>query len=98
MSEKEQEQKQIQVTADDAVLKGVYANGANVMFSPEEFIIDFMNVFPPKGVFTARVIMSPGHMKRLLLVLGENMKQYESKHGSISAAEEPEHKIGFRTE
>lgn len=94
----EEEQKQIQVTADDTVLKGVYANGANVMFSPEEFIIDFMNVFPPKGVFTARVIMSPGHMKRLLMVLSENMKQYESQHGAISAAAEPEHKIGFRTE
>lgn len=94
----QEEQKQIQVTADDSVLKGVYANGANVMFSPEEFIIDFMNVFPPKGVFTARVIMSPGHMKRLIMVLNENMKQYELKNGAISPAESPDHKIGFRTE
>ncbi len=94
----EQEQKQIQVSADDAMLKGVYANGANVMFSPEEFVLDFMNVFPPKGVFTARVIMSPGHMKRFIMVLSENMKKYEEQNGSITPAAATEGKIGFRTE
>lgn len=89
---------QMQVKVTDEVLKGVYANMAQIGHTPEEFILDFMNVFPPAGILTARVIVSPGHMKRILNALMENVKNYEKQFGNIKSSETPEHKIGFRTE
>jgi hypothetical protein len=39
--------------------------------------------------------MSPGHMKRMVAALQENIKRYESKFGEIKIAQEPKGKIGF---
>ena len=89
---------QLQVKVTDEVLKGVYANMAQVGHTPEEFILDFMNLFPPAGIITSRVIISPGHMKRIAAALADNIKRYEEQFGTIKASEAPSQKIGFRTE
>jgi hypothetical protein len=39
--------------------------------------------------------MSPGHVKRVISALQENMKRYEEKFGKIKEAETPEGNIGF---
>lgn len=93
-----QHQQQIQIKATDEALKGLYANMAQVAHNPEEFVIDFMNVFPPAGNLLARVVLSPGHMKRLAQAMAENIKKYEEQFGEIKSAGQPEHRIGFRTE
>jgi len=93
-----QHQQQIQIKATDEALKGLYANMAQVAHNPEEFVIDFMNVFPPAGNLLARVVMSPGHMKRLSQAMADNIKKYEEQFGEIKSSGQPEHKIGFRTE
>ena len=69
----------MQVQMPDDSLKGVYANNLMVGYSKEEFIMDFMNLFPPKGIVTSRVIVSPGHLKRIISVLTNSLKQYEDK-------------------
>ena len=56
----------------------------------EEFILDFINVVPPQGVVTARVVMSPGHLKRFIGALQGNLVHYEEKFGHIVVAPEPE--------
>ena len=89
---------QLQVKVTDDILKGAYANMVQVGHSPEEFILDFMNVFPPSGIVTSRVIVSPAHMKRILAMLQDNLKLYEEKYGKIKAGAVPDQKIGFRTE
>mgnify|MGYP003394690305 CR=1 FL=1 len=89
---------QLQVKISDEVLKGVYANMVQVGHTPEEFILDFMNLFPPTGIVSARVIISPSHAKRIAAALTDNIKKYEAQFGVIKASEGPEHKIGFRTE
>lgn len=89
---------QMQVKVSDDILKGVYANMVQVGHTAEEFILDFMNIFPPTGIVAARVIVSPSHMKRFVAALQENLKRYEGQFGSIKAAEGPSHKVGFRTE
>jgi hypothetical protein len=99
MDQKEQPQgQQMQVKVTDEVLKGVYANMVQVGHTPEEFVLDFMNIFPPAGMLTARVVISPGHMKRIVGALGENLKRYEEQFGKIKESSGPEQKIGFRTE
>jgi len=74
---------------------GVYSNNMLVTHTKEEFIMDFMMVAPPAGAVTARVIISPGHMKRMISALQDNIGKYEAQFGCIQEAEEPKGKLGF---
>lgn len=93
----QQPNQQLQVKADDSTLRGAYANNMQVAHTKEEFIIDFMNLFPPVATLNSRVIVSPGHMKRMLTVLTENVKHYEESFGQIEAATSPDSEMGFKT-
>lgn len=93
-----QGQQQMQVKVTDEMLRGVYANMAQIAHTPEEFVIDFMNLFPPTGTVTARVILSPQHVKRIAAALQENIKRYEDQFGKITGGAEAQPYIGFRTE
>jgi len=87
---------EIKVKITDDILRGVYSNNAVISHTREEFLIDFMNIFPPEGIVNARVIMSPGHIKRLIKALVENVNKYEVKFGIIPDVPEPEsRKVGF---
>lgn len=88
------QQKQIQLKADDDILKGRYCNMAQISHAKEEFILDFMSMFPPQAQLVARVILSPGHTKRMLRALQENIEKYEGSFGKIEEAEPPK-EIGF---
>ncbi len=89
------EQKQIQIKAKDDDLKGVYSNLMIVSHTKEEFCLDFINALHPP-ILTARVIMSSGHVKRMIKALEGNMKKYEEQFGEVEAAKEPEAPIGFQ--
>ena len=43
----------------EKVLGGVYANQMMIRHTREEFVLDFINRFPPQGVVAARVIDPP---------------------------------------
>ncbi|MFQ6049868.1 MAG: DUF3467 domain-containing protein [Candidatus Paceibacterales bacterium] len=92
------EKKQIQLKARDEDLKGAYSNLMQVSHTKEEFCLDFFNVFPPQGILTARVLMSPAHLKRMIRALQENMKKYEEKFGQVEPAKGPSTPIGFKPE
>ena len=66
--------KEIKVNFPQEIQGGVYANNMVVAHTKEEFILDFLMVAPPAGTVTARVIVSPGHMKRILEALRENLQ------------------------
>ena len=72
---------------------GGYANNKAVTHTREEFIMDFLMVAPPSGAVTGRIIVSPGHIKRILKALQDNISKYERKFGSIQTAEEPIEKV-----
>lgn len=92
----QQGQQQIQIKATDEKMKGEYSNLAKILHTKEEFVIDFLNVFPPTGSLNGRIIMSPGHFKRMAKAMGENLKKFEEKFGKIEEAAGPEgNKIGF---
>jgi len=80
---------QINIKITDEVMEGRYANMMQVMHTKEEFILDFANVVPPQGIMTARVITSPGHMKRIIKALQVNLDRYEKSFGQINEAEAP---------
>ena len=97
MQEKNPEQNQnINIKINDETLKGVYSNTMQVLHTKEEFVMDFMDVFPPNGIVAARVITSPGHMKRIARALQENITKYEAKFGAIEESKAPP--VQFREE
>lgn len=87
---------QIQVKAADEDLKGRYSNTMFVAHTQEEFIMDFLLVAQPQGELVARVITSPGHIKRIYHALKENIELYEEKFGEIKETPGPSPKIGFK--
>ncbi len=93
--EQQSSKKQIQIKVKDDVLRGSYANIAQVQHTKEEFILDFMSVFPPAGTLNSRVIMSPGHFKRMITAMQENLQKYEQQFGSVDTADEPDTVYGF---
>jgi len=88
---------QIKLAFPEHLKAGVYSNLMVVNHTREEFILDFAMISPPHGSVSARVIMSPGHMKRTIIALQENVKRYEKKFGKITEAKEPGGKgpLGF---
>ena len=84
-----QDSKEIKINFPENIQAGVYANNMVVAHTKEEFILDFIMVSPPVGTVTARVIVSPGHMKRVLEALRDNVSKYERAFGNIEIAEEP---------
>ncbi|MEM8962054.1 MAG: DUF3467 domain-containing protein [Acidobacteriota bacterium] len=79
----------INVKYGDEEIKGRYANLVRITHTREEMVFDFINVVPPHGAATARVITSPGHAKRLLRALANHVEQYEKQFGPIVEAPEP---------
>lgn len=94
------QQRQIQIKVTDDVMKGAPSNMMAVTHSKEEFILDFMNVYPAQGqgIVTARVVVTPGHMKRVLAAIKDNVEKYEKQFGAIQISEAPSSEIGFRAE
>jgi hypothetical protein len=81
--------KEIKITFPESLRGGAYANSMFATHTRDEFVLDFVMMAPPAGTVTARVITSPGHMKRMVSALSENLKKYEAKFGKIAQAPEP---------
>jgi hypothetical protein len=90
--------KQIKIKAKDEELKGTYSNLMQILHTKEEFVLDFFLVSPPEGILASRVIMSPGHLKRMIKALEENLSKYEEKFGKIEEARVPETPLGFKVD
>ena len=81
----------VPIKADEKELIGQYSNLVMIHHSPEEFTLHFIYIFPhaPQGKLVSSVILSPGHAKRLLRALGENIGRYETQFGTIRESPEP---------
>lgn len=75
----------VDLELDETVAQGNYSNLVIIAHSSSEFIIDFAAVMPavPKAKVKSRIILTPEHAKRLLILLQENIVRYESVHGQI---------------
>ncbi len=76
---------EINIRVDEDVAAGEYANLAMVNHTPDEFVVDFIFVEPgiPKGSVRSRVVLTPGHFKRLLGAMNANLQRYEQAFGEI---------------
>ena len=76
----------IEIHLDPEILKGLFANVTNIGHSKEEFILDYLFIQQhpaPFGKLVSRVVVTPGHAKRLLQALQENVRRYEEQFGPI---------------
>jgi hypothetical protein len=89
MSEPEAREQGLNVKIADEEMKGRYSNLLRITHTREEFILDFINLVPPQGVVTARIVTSPGHLKRIVRALAANLARYEEAFGTIPEAAEP---------
>ena len=83
------EKKGLNIKIGDDELKGRYSNLLRITHTREEFILDFINVVPPQAVVAARIATSPGHLKRIIQALLDNLQRYEKAYGEIPQAAEP---------
>jgi hypothetical protein len=90
------DKQEIKVNFPEKLQGGVYANNMIVTHTREEFVMDYLMVVPPAGAVTARIIVSPGHMKRIVAALTDNIQKYEQKFGTIVIAEEPKVDVGYK--
>ena len=81
------------VTVDDFETPALYSSNARVWGSAEEVNLDFGESIRPTGPNTAllkinqRVILNPIAAKRLVVLLGEYLQQYEATYGTIELDE-----------
>ena len=78
---------QVQINASDEVARGRYSNNMLVTHTREEFILDFLLTAPNGTQLVSRVMVSPGHMKRVLAALADNLRKYEANFGEVVSIE-----------
>jgi len=90
MEDKKDNEGQINIELTDDMAQGIYSNLAIITHSNAEFVVDFIQVMPgvPKAKVKSRVLLTPQHAKRFLKALNDNVKKFESLHGSIKELEE----------
>src|SRR5579871_2189658 len=91
---------QVQIKAVEKELQGVFSNLVMIHHNLEEFTLNFIYIFPngAQGKLMGRMIVSPGHAKRIWRALGENIARYEAQFGTIKESPEgnaPAPNVGF---
>jgi hypothetical protein len=81
MSKENNEERKIEVA--DSIAGGEYANAMQVMHNKEEFHLTFINLSGNSGRTVSKVVSAPGHYKRMLAALMDNLKKYEDAFGPI---------------
>jgi hypothetical protein len=99
MTDKDEKNKpsvKLEIQSDDDIAQGIYSNLAGIAHSENEFIIDFLFLYPnqPKARLKTRIIASPAHAKRFLAALTENIRKYEEKFGVIEDKAAPPYAHG----
>lgn len=92
-----QQDGKLNIELTEEVAEGIYSNLAIISHSNSEFVLDFIKVMPglPKAKVKSRIMMTPQHAKRLMRALQDNIAKFESMHGGIKDAEQPQFPMNF---
>jgi hypothetical protein len=61
--------------------------------SPDEFMLDWLLNSPNGPHLVARIILSPGNLKRTIETLKISLQQYEEKFGAVKIIEVDDQKV-----
>ncbi len=81
----DEKQVPVKVSIDEATAEGHYANFANILHNPTEFVLDFGRVVPGRAdvKVVSRILTTPYHARQLLRALQQNIELYERNYGPI---------------
>ena len=89
MADQTNDLQQVQVNTSDEMSRGRYSNSMLIAHGQEEFIIDWFLHSPNGPHLVSRIIVTPGHMKRIASAIQENIDKYEQVFGEIKVVEPP---------
>jgi len=93
------ENKPTEIKIADSFNGAEYANAMSVSHGKDEFLLTFLNIAAPTGRVVGKIITNPGHLKRIIRALDENLKKYEASFGPVTETEGPgEKEIGFKAQ
>lgn len=87
--------KEVKLSLDSEKQQGVYSNLVKIYHTKEEFVLDFLANYQETEMLSARVIVTPHHLKRMTAAFDESIKKYEEEHGDMTAADAPKPPVGF---
>ena len=93
--DEEPQERQLNIHLDPEQMAGVYANFANVTFSPYEFTLTFARIDHEveegdvPGVVVTRVNMSQQFMKELLAAMQDAFSKWSTQEGIRNLPEAP---------
>jgi hypothetical protein len=93
--EDEPQERQLNIHLDPEQMAGVYANFANVTFSPYEFTVTFARIDHEieegdvPGVVTSRVNMSTQFFQELLAAMQDSLSKWSTQEGIRNLPETP---------
>ncbi|MFH1427460.1 MAG: DUF3467 domain-containing protein [Patescibacteria group bacterium] len=73
-----------------------YANAMQVNHNKDEIQMMFLNIMGVSGRVTGKIITSPGHFKRMIAAMVDNLKKYEERFGEVKEAPGLDKEIGFK--
>jgi hypothetical protein len=94
MDEQNKPQSPLQmINTGDEMSRGRFSNTMIISHSPEEFMIDWLLSSPSGTHLVSRIIVSPGHVKRIISALNDNLIKYEQKFGKVKDIEPDDQKF-----
>ena len=93
--EDESQERQLNIHLDPEQMAGVYANFANVTFSPYEFTVTFARIDHEieegdvPGVVVSRVNMSTQFFQELLAAMQDSLSKWSTQEGIRNLPETP---------
>ncbi len=90
-----EQKKEIKIA--DNIPGAEYSNAMQVNHNKDEFHLMYLNLLGASGRVAAKLITSPGHYKRMIAAMQDNLKKYEEQYGEIKESAVPDNKeIGFK--
>jgi len=84
---------QIQIITTDEMSRGRFSNNLLIVNNQEEFVLDWMLNSPSGMHLVSRIVVTPGHMKRVIAALAENLRRHEQMFGQGNVPEGSEQTI-----
>jgi len=97
MTQENNKQNKHQIKIADNLPGAEYANAMQINHNRDEFQMMFISIMGLSGKVAGKIISNPGHFKRMIKAMQDNLEKYEKQFGEIKVAEAPVGKeIGFK--
>lgn len=77
-------EQQVQIQVDPSKANPIHFNASQISHNPQEFLIEFLSIFPPQGLMAARLVASPENYKKMVIAMEGNLATYEKVNGIIN--------------